>query len=173
MPKIPASLICILALLAPLVPATIAESGLNATAIQTINETANATANLMRNATENAAANLDITAVANPRAGYLSHQKVLRAGFEMARPLNNLDVYRNKSTHDLSSRTAAMAPFDISQRVGNVSQSSYNTDIYKPFYNISQYSRTKPAYQAPDYLSNRSVYSLSGYPLAKTANCIP
>jgi len=193
MQKILVGLICTFALLAFLMPATIAEDSQNATANITLNETRNVTANISINLTQNAtesltpAANPDATAATSsndrlksaPATAQLgagnaaSHTKVLRAGFEKTKPLNNLDVYGNKSTHNLSSSTSPSTAFNASQRLGNVSQFTYNTDIYKPTYNISQYSRTKPIYEVPNNLGSKPVYSISGYPDIKTANSIP
>ena len=68
------------------------------------------------------------------------------------KPLNNLDVYGNKSTYNMSSSTSPNSAFNVSQRLGDVSQITYNTDIYKPIYNVSQYARTKPFYEVPDNL---------------------
>ena len=205
MQKILASLICTLALLAFLMPATIADSSQNATANITLNETQNATANITLNATQNATAkimlnetqnvtesltqaeNSDATMATSPddslksaptatqmgAGNAASHTKVLRAGFEKTKPLNNLDVYGNKSTYNIPSSTSPSLAFNVSQRLGNVSKITYNTDSYKPIYNISQYSRTKPLYQVPDTLSSKPVYSISGYPEIKAVNSIP
>jgi len=152
-----ASLICTLALLAFLMPAAIAEDIQNAAANITLNETQNATVN--------------ITQLGAGIA--VSHTRVLRAGFEKSKSLNNLDVYGNKSTYSIPSRTTLSSVFNVSQRLGNVSQITSNTDIYKPIYNISQYSRTKPIYEVPRALTSKSVYSISGYPKIKAANSIP
>jgi len=150
------SLICTLALLAFLMPAMAAEDSLNATANATLNETQNATA---------------VTQLGSGKE--LSHSKVLRAGFEKTKAVNNLDVYGNKSTYNIPYSTSPSAPFDASSRLGNVSQFTYNTDNYKPLYNISQYSRTQPIYEVPGKVSSKPVYSISGYPKIKTVNSIP
>jgi hypothetical protein len=188
-----ASLICTLALLAFLMPATIADSSQNATANITINATQNATAKITLNETQNVteglaqaenpdatmATSLDNslksaqTATQMGAGNAASHTKVLRAGFEKTKPLNNLDVYGNKSTYNIPSSTSSNPAFKVSQRLGNVSKITYNTDIYKPIYNISQYSRTKPLYEVPDTLSSKPVYSISGYPEIKAVNSIP
>jgi len=192
MQKILVSLICTLALLALLMPATVAEDSQNATANTTLNMTENATASIMLNATSNLtgslspSANSDATTTnpsdnsreSAPTATQLgsgnaaNHTKVLRAGFEKTKPLNNLDVYGNKSTYNIPSSTSPSTAFNASSRLGNVSQFTYKTD-YRPLYNISQYSRTKPLYEVPDTLSSKPVYSTSGYPNIKTANSIP
>lgn len=187
------SLICALALLAVLVPATIADESKNATENTTLNETQNLTGNITLNATENVTAT--VTSVENlnvaegisandSQKGILnatqmgagnasSHTKVLRAGFARTKPLNNLDVYGNKSTYIIPSSTSSSSAFNVSQRLGNASQFAYNTDIYKPTYNVSEYRRTKPLYEVPDSLSSKPVYSISGYPKIKAANSIP
>jgi hypothetical protein len=173
---------------------------LNATTNTTLNEDLNATANIAANVaaniTANAASNLtDVvppkdataaispdqatqTAQSTPSAAQLgsgiaqSHSKVLRAGFEKTKPLNNLDVYGNKSTYNIPFSTSQKAPFEVNQRLGNVSQFTYNTQ-YKPLYNISQYSRNKPTYEVPTSVSSKPTYSISNYPVIKAANSIP
>jgi len=159
MQKILVGLICALALLAYLMPATIAEDSQNATANITLNENDSPKS-------APAATQLGTGNAAN-------HTKVLRAGFAKHKPLNNLDVYGNKSTYNIPSRISPSTAFNVSQRQGNVSQFTYNTDNYRPIYNISQYSRTKPLYEVPDTLSSKPVYSISGYPEIKAANSIP
>lgn len=168
MQRISASFICTLALLAFLMPAAIAEDSQNATAsIMPAKET-NATEDLI-NSSQNSV--LAITQLGAGNA--VSHSKVLRAGFEKTKSLNNLDVYGNKSTHEIGSSKSSGPAFDISQRLGNVSQITYNADIYKPIYNLSQYSRTKPIYKVPDTLLSKPVYSISGYPRMMAVNGIP
>jgi hypothetical protein len=166
------SLICTLTLLAFLMPAMVAEDSLNATANATINETQNAT-NIALNATANLTTSQAPAAIQLGSGKELSHSKVLRAGFAKTKAVNNLDVYGNKSTYNIPYSTSQNAPFDASSRLGNVSQFTYNTDNYKPLYNISQYSRTKPVYEVPGTVSSKAVYSISGYPNIKTVNSIP
>jgi hypothetical protein len=140
MQKITACLICILTLLAFLMPA-VAEDHQNATL----------------NATQNAA---QIT-------------KVLRIGFEKTKAINNLDVYGSKALHSIEAYSQVKPVFNVSQRLGMTGNISYNTDIYKPIYNVSEYSRIKPTYQVPSSLSSRPVYNIAGYPLIKVPNSIP
>lgn len=186
------SLVCTLGLLAFFMPAISAEENLNATENTSLNETLNATGNITTNATANLAEALppkDATAAIAPdqaastaqstsSAAQLgsaiaqSHSKVLRAGFEKTKPLNNLDVYGNKSTYNIPFSTSQRAPFEVNQRLGNVSQFTYNTQ-YKPLYNISQYSRNKPTYEVPTSVSSKPTYSISNYPVIKAANSIP
>jgi hypothetical protein len=203
------SIICILGLLAFLMPAISAEENLNGAANTTLNETLNATANKTLNQTLIATANVVTnttsnittsnitealpakdstaaiapdqagqTAQSTPSAAQLgsgiaqSHSKVLRAGFEKTKPLNNLDVYGNKSTYNIPFSTSQGALFEVNQRLGNVSQFTYNTQ-YKPLYNISQYSRNKPTYEVPGSVSSKPTYSISNYPVIKAPNSIP
>jgi hypothetical protein len=161
MQKILVGLICTLALLAYLMPATIAED--NQSAAASVTEAANPD--------DSPKSAPDVTQLGTGNAS--SHTKVLRAGFARPKPLNNLDVYDNKSTYNIPSRTSPSTAFNVSQRQGNVSQFSYNTDNYRPIYNISQYSRTKPIYEVPDTLSSKPVYSISGYPKIMAASSIP
>lgn len=172
MSKIHLILICSLLLLAQLESAAIAAEAAGFIA----NQTENQSANLSENGTVNASIIQSVasdSSGAQPATEAGPARKILRAGFESFKPLNNLDVYGNRSLHELSGGEFAGEPFDLSQRNGNASQFTYNTDIYKPTYSVDQYRRTKAAYQAPDRISNRSVYSISGYPLIKTANSIP
>lgn len=198
------SIICILGLLAFLMPAISAEENLNgaanttlngtlnATANKTLNQTLNATANVVTNTTSNITEALPAkdstaaiapdqaaqTAQSTPSAAQLgsgiaqSHSKVLRAGFEKTKPLNNLDVYGNKSTYNIPFSTSQGALFEVNQRLGNVSQFTYNTQ-YKPLYNISQYSRNKPTYEVPGSVSSKPTYSISNYPVIKAPSSIP
>jgi hypothetical protein len=181
MQKTLVGLICTLALLAYLMPAAIAENSQNATANNTLNESQNITESLTQAANPPAttAASTDDSPKSTPVAAKLgtgnapSHTKILRAGFEKTKPLNNLDVYGNKPTYNIPSSLSPRTAFNVSQRLGNISQFTYNTDIFKPTYNISQYSRTKPIYQVPNNLRSKPVYSISGYPEIKAVNSIP
>lgn len=100
-------------------------------------------------------------------------KKVLRAGFENTKPMNDLDVYGSKAVQNLGNITNATSVFNASQRLGMVGKISYNTGIYKPLYNISEYSRTKPTYQVPSTLSSRPVYDIENYSIIKTSASIP
>ena len=189
MRKIIACFICILALLAVAMPVIIAEDNQNSTGNNTLNQTQNLTGNVSLNEThaaENISLNQNITTNQNvtqnitpgasqnassigaPSAG---QHKVLRAGFEKTKPLNNLDVYGNKSTYNIPF-SGAKSAFNASQRLGNASKITYNTNT-KPTYNVSSYSRIKPTYEVPGSISSKPVYSISGYPTIKAANSIP
>ena len=155
MQKITAFLICTLALLAFLMPA-VAEDYKNATQNAALSTIQNVTQNFGQNATAN------VTQIT----------KALRIGFEKTKATNNLDVYGSKALHSIEA--SSVKPFfDASQRLGMTGNITYNTSIYKPIYNVSDYSRTKPTYQVPSSLSSRSVYDIAGYPLIKVPSSIP
>jgi hypothetical protein len=147
-----ASLICALALLAFLMQATIADNSQNTAENITLNKTQNLTGNTPEEISKNDSQNSAQIATQIVAGNATGHAKVLRAGFEKTKSLKNLDVYSNKSTYNISSSTNA---------------------LYKPLYNVSQYSRTKPLYEVPDTLSSKPVYSISGYPKIKAVNSIP
>ena len=180
MQKFIAFVVCVVALLAVAMPVIIAEESQNSTGNSTLNQTQNLTGNVSLNETAKAAGNISLNqnitlnqnAVQNITPSSSQHTKVLRAGFEKTKPLNNLDVYGNKSTYNIPSR-GANSTFNASQRLGNTSKITYNTNTVKPTYNVSQYSRTKPTYQVPSTLSSKPVYSISGYPDIKAPNSIP
>ena len=186
MQKFIACFVCILALLAAATPVIIAEDKQNSTGNNTRNQTQNIRENITLNETGNASRNIALDGTLNAtrsmtegagqnttQIGSASqHTKVLRAGFENTKPLNDLDVYGNKSTYNIPSSGATSA-FNLSQRLGNTSKITYNTNNTKPTYNVSQYSRTKPTYEVPGTLSSKPVYSISGYPVIKAANSIP
>jgi hypothetical protein len=161
MKEITVCFICILAMMAFVLPAVVADADQNALNASTI---LNASLNASENVSE------DTVAVNNTD----SDTRVLRAGFEKTKPLNNLDVYGNKSVHELGNNSgAAGSAFNASQRLGNVSRFSYNTNNTKQLYNVSEYSRTKPTYQVPSSLSSKPVYDIEKYSAIKAVNSIP
>jgi len=161
-------------ILALLLQAAGADEGQNATLILDVNQTASLDENISTNESLNESLNesQDHGSVIALGSGSRNAGKVLRAGFGERKAVNNLDVYGNRSVHVIPPQDPAQWAFDISQRVGNVSQFDY-TNSYKPLFSMSQYSRTKAVYQAPSNLSSRPVYSISGYPLIKISSGIP
>ncbi len=99
--------------------------------------------------------------------------KVLRVGFENTKPINNLDVYGSKALYNAEANSNVTQVFNASQRLGIPGTIRYNTSIYKPIYNVSEYSRAKPTYQVPSSLSSRPVYNIAAYPKIKVPNSIP
>ena len=138
------------------------------------NATVNLTVNQSSSLDENMSANDSQvqSAAVSLGAGNRNAGKVLRTGFQEKKAINDLDVYGNRSVHVIPPQDPAQWAFDISQRVGNVSKFDYSNS-YKPLFSMSQYTRTKAAYQAPSNLSSRPVYSISGYPRIKIASGIP
>ena len=138
------------------------------------NATVNLTVNQSSSLDENMSANESQvqSAVVSLGSGNRNAGKVLRTGFQEKKAVNDLDVYGNRSVHVIPPQDPAQWAFDISQRVGNVSQFDYSNS-FKPLFSMSQYSRTKAVYQAPSNLSSRQVYSISGYPRIKIASGIP
>ncbi len=124
MQKFIACFVCILALLAAAMPVIIAEDKQNSTGNSTLNQTQNITENVTLNETENASQNIALDGDRNATQSMTEgagqntaqigvsasqHTKVLRAGFEKTKPLNNLDVYGNKSTYNIPSSGANSA----------------------------------------------------------------
>jgi len=140
------------------------EDGQNATMSPTVNMTADK--NISINESQ------DSMSVIALGSGNRNAGKVLRAGFQEKKAVNDLDVYGNRSVHVIPPQDPAQWAFDISQRVGNVSKFDYSNS-FKPLFSMSPYSRTKAVYQAPSNLSSRPVYSISGYPRIKIASGIP
>jgi hypothetical protein len=113
--------------------------------------------------------------------------KVLRVGFEKAKPLNNLDMFGSKPAYDIEafasqkpvqnvsmlSRTAPKEAFNASQRTGMVAKFTYDTGIFKPLFNVSAYSMVKPIYDVPSSVRNKPVYNIENYPKIKAVNSIP
>lgn len=99
--------------------------------------------------------------------------KVLRAGGKSARASTALGGNSSSQTAGTEIGLEPKAEFDLSQRQGSVSKNKINSDIYTPLFSQNQYIRTKPAYQAPDNLSSREVYNVTGYPVIKLPNSIP
>jgi hypothetical protein len=165
-------------ILAVLLQAAGADEGQNATLILDVNQTASQDENVSKNESlkesikESLNESQDHGSVIVLGSGSRNAGKVLRAGFGERKAVNNLDVYGNRSVHVIPPQDPAQWTFDISQRVGNVSQFDY-TNSYKPLFSMSQYTRTKAVYQAPSNLSSRPVYSISGYPRIKIASGIP
>lgn len=111
---------------------------------------------------------------ANTVGGSQTNTKVLRAGFEKTKAVNNLDVYGNKSLRELGDKSEVPeSAFNASQRLGNVSKFSYNTSNTKQLYNVSEYSRTKPMYQVPSSSSSKPVYDIEKYSTIKAPASIP
>ncbi len=129
------------------------------------NITANITPNITLNATGDIPANASQNAT---RSG-----RVLRAGWESARASKALGGNASIPKGGIDIGLESKPVFILSQRRGDVSIFTANSDIYTPLFSQNQYRRTKSAYQAPDNLSNREVYNITGYPVIMLPNSIP
>lgn len=122
-----------------------------------IDSTANSTVNLSSN-----------------EAGDLSRgDKVLRAGGRSARSSMALGENSSSRKAGIEVGLERRAEFNLSQRQGSVSKFEFNSDIYTPLFRQNLYTRTKPSYLAPENLSTREVYNLTGYPVIMLPNSIP
>lgn len=99
--------------------------------------------------------------------------KVLRAGGKSAKASKALGGNSSRQTAGTEIGLEPKAEFNLSQRQGNVSVFAANSDIYTPLFSQNQYTRTKPAYLAPENLSTREVYNIAGYPVIMLPNSIP
>lgn len=152
-------LICILTGLILALPATNAQESLDAN--QTIQNAKNVS--------------LDDTKIPaqNKIQDATKPHKVLRLGFESIKPLNNLDVYGSKATHNIETHGDRNSSFNISQRMGKISNFTDSTDIHKPSFEVNRYIGVKPTYKAPGNLGARPIYNITGYPVIKTPTSIP
>jgi hypothetical protein len=148
------------------------------------NETQNVTQNAMQNETQNITQNATQDLVLSEMPNTIQNNtinstdvsppgKVLRVGFAKTKPLNNLDVYGSKATYDIKAWGVGGIAFNLSQRLGKVSNITYNTNINKPVYQVNEYMRVKPNYEAPSNLGSKPVYEISGYPKIKVPSSIP
>jgi len=111
----------------------------------------------------------------------------LRLGMETTKPVNDLDRYGSKAMYNIEdyarakpvynmstfSRMAVKPAFNISQRTGQVGRFSFNTGQFRPLYNVSAYSRTKPLVEIPAHSRLKPLYNVAGYPEMKMAASIP
>ncbi|MDM7935155.1 MAG: hypothetical protein QUS08_07180 [Methanothrix sp.] len=112
-----------------------------------------------------------LLAVSQPAAAVGSENEtdILRAGFDRARPLNDLGASKEAYIIGKSAKQA----FNLSQRLGRVGRFSYNTSIFRPIFELPDYREARPAYEPPANLSSRPVYRISGYPAIKMPAGIP
>lgn len=156
------SALAILAAIVSLAYAGVNDSNENIPSNMTSNMTSNlSTLNALEIITSNATRNAS-------REG-----KILRAGGKSAKASKVLGGNSSRQKAGTEVGLEPKAEFNLSQRRGNVSIFKANSDIYTPLFSQNQYRRTRPAYQAPDNLSNREVYNITGYPVIMLPNSIP
>ena len=131
----------------------------NITANMTSNITLNAAGSIMSNETRNAAA---------AREG-----KILRAGSESTKAPKALGWKSSRRTAGIKIGLEPKSELNLSRQRESVSKFKFNSDIYTPLFIQNNYMRTKPSYIAPDNLSTRKVYNISGYPLVMLSSSVP
>jgi len=127
-----AAILCALAVPFLIIAAALGEDGnstMNATAITGLNNTSPDNATITADQSVSAEDSEARPAEAGSQTNSARREGVLRAGFEKAWAVTDLDVYGNKSTHLLGGPHAEA--FNISQRGGNISHMTYSTE-YKP-----------------------------------------
>jgi hypothetical protein len=197
MKKFAICLICILAGMFLMMPCTAANSNQNGTQNATPSVMQNLTQNVMQNVMQNATQNLTQDVMQNLAQNVtqdliindtqsaiqndipssiddvIKPEKVLRVGFAKTKPLNNLDVYGSKATYNIRAWSVGSSAFNLSQRLGKISNITYNTNINKPVYQVNEYTRVKPNYEVPSNLGSKQIYKISGYPLIKVPSSMP
>ena len=133
------------------------------------NTTANITANMTSNTTLNAQGSI----ISNETRNAAVEGKVLRAGSESTKAPKVLGWKSSRRTAGIKIGLEPKSELNLSRQQESVSKFKFNSDIYTPLFIKNQYMRTKPSYTAPDNLSTREVYSISGYPLVMLSSSIP
>jgi len=99
--------------------------------------------------------------------------KVLRAGSESTKAPKALGWKSSRRTAGIKIGLEPKSELNLSRQQESVSKFKFNSDIYTPLFIKNQYMRTKPSYTAPDNLSSREVYNVSGYPRVMLSGSIP
>jgi len=154
-------LVSALAIMAAVVPLACAgemqKGNENMAPNMTSNITLNAQGSIMSNETRNAAEDV----------------KVLRAGSESTKAPKALGWKSSRRTAGINIGLEPKSELNLSRQQESVSKFKFNSDIYTPLFIKNQYMRTKPSYIAPDNLSTRKVYNISGYPLVMLSSSVP
>ena len=135
------------------------------------NSSENMTANIVPNMTMNT--NTTGIVTLNDVQNVARPGKVLRAGLDSFKATGVLGGKNSSSTGEIEIGLEPKSAFNLSQRQGSVSKFKFNSDIYTQLFSRNLYTRTKPIYQAPDGLSSRKVYNITGYPVIMLPNSIP
>jgi len=133
------------------------------------NTTANITANMTSNTTLNAQGSI----ISNETRNAAVEGKVLRAGSESTKAPKALGWKSSRRTAGIKIGLEPKSELNLSRQQESVSKFKFNSDIYTPLFIKNQYMRTKPSYIAPDNLSTREVYNVSGYPRVMLSGSIP
>ena len=133
------------------------------------NMAANITANMTSNITLNAQGSI----TSNETRNAAEDVKVLRAGSESTKAPKALGWKSSRRTAGIKIGLEPKSELNLSRQQESVSKFKFNSDIYTPLFIKNQYMRTKPSYTAPDNLSTREVYNVSGYPRVMLSGSIP
>ncbi len=126
---------------------------------------------IIGNITLNAAGSITSNETRNAVAARES--KVLRAGSESTKAPKALGWKSSRRTAGIKIGLEPKSELNLSRQQESVSKFKFNSDIYTPLFIQNNYMRTKPSYTAPDSLSSRKVYNISGYPRVMLSSSIP
>ena len=133
----------------------------------------NTTANITANMTSNTPLNAQGSIISNETRNAAVEGKVLRAGSESTKAPKALGWKSSRRTAGIKIGLEPKSELNLSRQQESVSKFKFNSDIYTPLFIKNQYMRTKPSYIAPDNLSTREVYNVSGYPRVMLSGSIP
>jgi len=129
--------------------------------------------NMAPNMTSNITLNAQGSIASNETRNAAEDVKVLRAGSESTKAPKALGWKRSRRTAGINIGLEPKSELNLSRQQESVSKFKFNSDIYTPLFIKNQYMRTKPSYIAPDNLSTREVYNVSGYPRVMLSGSIP
>jgi hypothetical protein len=129
--------------------------------------------NMAPNMTSNITLNAQGSITTNETWNAAEDVKVLRAGSESTKAPKALGWKSSRRTAGINIGLEPKSELNLSRQQESVSKFKFNSDIYTPLFIKNQYMRTKPSYTAPDNLSNREVYNISGYPLVMLSSSVP
>jgi len=129
--------------------------------------------NMAPNMTPNITLNAQGSITSNETWNAAVEGKVLRAGSESTKAPKALGWKSSRRTAGIRIGLEPKSELNLSRQKESVSKFKFNSDIYTPLFIKNQYMRTKPSYIAPDNLSTREVYNVSGYPRVMLSGSIP
>jgi hypothetical protein len=129
--------------------------------------------NMAPNMTSNITLNAQGSITSNETRNAAEDVKVLRTGSESTKAPKALGWKSSRRTAGIKIGLEPKSELNLSRQQESVSKFKFNSDIYTPLFIKNQYMRTKPSYIAPDNLSTRKVYNISGYPLVMLSSSVP
>jgi hypothetical protein len=110
----------------------------------------------------------------------------LRLGMESTKAVEDLGQYSSgvrsgigDYADSVAQRTSIISlvpdkpAFNLSQRTGQVGRFTHNASLYRPLFNTSDYTRTKPMVAIPESSRQELLYNVSNYPEMMMAASIP